>query len=80
MVARHLTSDVAAILEQPGADVTLELTSAEQLGDGAGCLSPPDLELKEQIACRGVTLGEEEIVLILRVDVRDAGFVPKDLD
>src|SRR5438552_12888331 len=80
MVARELARDITTILEQPCADVALELTATEKLRDGTGGLSSPDLELKETIARRRVALGEEEIVLVLGVDVRNAQAVAQNLD
>ena len=50
MVVRQLRLHVAAKLEQPRADVALELARAEQLGDRSGRLSSPELELEEPVA------------------------------
>jgi len=80
VIVRELAIQVAAILEQPCSDVPLDLAPAKELRDSPRSLASPDLELKQSVARGGVALGEEEIVLALRVDVRDAGVVTHDLD
>jgi hypothetical protein len=65
---------------QPRPDVALQLLATEDLGNGTRRLSPPELELEEPIARRGVPLGEEQVVLRLRVDVIDAPGVAQDFD
>ena len=80
VIVAELPLHVAAKPEQPRADVALELSTSEQFGDSAGRLSPPDLELEQAVASGGVPLSEKEIVLVLRVDVRDAGVIADDLD
>ena len=72
--------EVAPECVQSRADIALQLTTPQHLGDGAGRLPPPHLELKEPIACRGVALCEEQIVFRLRVNVIDAPSVADDLD
>ena len=80
VVHRQLRGEVAAILEQPRADVALELAFAEQLRDGSGRLPSPELELKEPVARGRITLREEKVVLVFGVDVRDAAAITDDLD
>lgn len=76
----ELGLEVAAEHVEARADVALELARAEDLGDGACGLAPPDLELKEPVARRGVALCEEQVVLALGVDVVDAPAVADELD
>src|SRR5215831_18543431 len=80
MIVGKLGLHVAAELEQSRTDVARELARAEQLGDGAGRLAPPQLELEEPVRGRDVPLREKQIVLVLRVDVRDAVSVAENLD
>ena len=80
VIMTELALHVAAVSEQPRPDVALELSRPEQFRHCPCRLSSPDLELKEPIPSRRVTLGEEEIVLVAGVDVRDAGVVTDDLD
>ena len=80
VVVAHLGREVAPEAEQAGAGVALELPRAEDLGDGAGGPPPPDLELEQPVAGRRVALGEEQVMLVLRVDVGDPPAVGHDLD
>ena len=80
MVVVHLGGHVAAVPEEAEADVALQLVRAEHLGDRAGGLGAPHLELEEAVACGRVALREEEVVLGLGVDVVDAPAVADDLD
>ena len=80
MVVVHLDRHVAAVLEEAEADVALELVGAQHLGDGAGGLGAPHLELEEAVARGRVPLREEEVVLGLGVDVVDPPPVADDLD
>ena len=80
MVVVHLGGHVAAVLEEAEADVAPQLVRAQHLGDRAGGLGAPHLELEEAVAGGGVSLREEEVVLGLGVDVVDAPAVADDLD
>ena len=78
VVVAHLGREVAPKAEQARAGVALDLSRAENLGDRPGGAPPPDLELEEPVARRGVALREEQVVLVLRVDVGDAPPVGDD--
>ena len=66
--------------EQPRRNVPIEGFAPRDLGQGARGLSPPQLELEQPVA-RGIpSLGEEEVLLRRRIDVRYAPAVGEDLD
>ena len=80
VVVIELGVEIAAEHVQARADVALELARPEDLGDGAGRLPPPQLELEQPILRGGVALREKQVRLVLRVDVVDAPPVAHDLD
>ena len=80
VVVIHLLGQVAAVSEEAEPDVTLDLVRPKELGNRARGLSTPHLELKEPVTSRRVSLGKEEIVLGLGIDMVDAPSVADDLD
>ncbi len=80
VVPVELGLQVAAEHVQARADVALQRLGSEDLGDGAGGLPAPDLELEQAVARRRVALREEQIRLVLRVDVIDAPTVAQHFD
>ena len=72
--------EIAAEHVQPRADVAIDLTRPENLGDRSRRLPPPHLELEQPISGRGIALREEQVVLGLGVDVVDAPAVAHDFD
>src|SRR5262245_39105537 len=80
MITIEFGIEIAAEHVEARADVTAKLAPPEHFGHRAGCLPPPDLELEESILRRGVSLREEQVGLVLRVDVIDAPAVADDLD
>ena len=80
VVVRELLAHVLAEHVKPRSDVPVELASSEDLRDRSRRLAAPELELKETVSSGGVTLREEQVVLVLGVDVIDAPAVGEDLD
>jgi hypothetical protein len=78
MIAIQILIEVAAEHVQARAAIAPQLAAAEHFSDGAGGLPPPDLELEQAIARRGVALREEQVGFVLRVDVVDAPAVAED--
>src|SRR5437660_2846653 len=70
---------ISAKHEKPRADVSLEFLSPQDLRHSPSGLPPPNFKLKEAIARHVVTLSEKQIVLVLRIDVRNAPTVRENL-
>ena len=75
----HFLVQVSPELEEPRPVIASHRPRSEELSSRARGLGAPDLELEEAVARGAVSLGEEEIVLRLRVDVGDAPHVLDDL-
>ncbi len=63
---------------QPGAAVVVEGLGTEDLGEPPLVPAPPHLHLPQPVLCHDVPLGEEEVVVVLGIDVRDPPCVPDD--
>ncbi len=81
-----LAVHVAAIQEQPGRAVLLHERGTEDVGELSQAAASPQVDLEEPVTCGIDALGEEEVRLALRVDVRntppvdtnfDSGFQPR---
>ena len=79
MIAREFGGQAAAVLEEARSLVTREFAPADDLRHGARRLTPPHFELEGAVACGRVALREEEVVLVCRVDVRNAPAVAEYL-
>ena len=66
VIMAHLGRHIAAKLMQSRPDVSLQLSTAENLGHRAGRPAAPDFELKEPVSNRRVSLRKEEVVLDVR--------------
>ena len=80
MVMCELGVEIAPEHVQPRPAVPLQFAPAQDLGDGAGRLPPPHLELEQPVLRGRVALREEQVLLGRRVDVVDAPAVAPDLD
>ena len=58
----------------------VECSGSDELSHGSSGATPPDLKLKEAIACRVEALCEEEIMLAFGIDMRDPPRVAPNLD
>src|SRR4030095_15828833 len=79
-VTRPLAVDVAAELEASRHRIALDEIPAEDLRQPALNRAPPEIHLKEAILGLHEPLREEQIVLILRGNVRHAPAVADDAD
>ena len=79
-VARPVGVDVSAILDAPRHDVALDEIRAEHLRQPALDGAAPEIHLKQPILRLDEPLREEQIVLVLRGDVRYAPAVADDRD
>ena len=79
-VARPLRVHVAAVCEQPGESIPGDVRRAEDLCEPPFADSPPQIHLKESVLRGDEPLGEEEVVLRLRVDVRHAPPIASHFD
>ena len=70
----------AAIKKEPRRTIARDHRRSEHLGESSETPSAPQIDLPQPVACRVETLREERVVLRLRIDVRDAPGVDKDLD
>src|SRR5262249_7154545 len=71
---------VAPVADQSREPVTLDGARAQNFGQFAFADTPPQVHLPQPILRRDEALGEEEIVLRLGVNVRDAPFVTQYAD
>ena len=71
---------VAAVEEEPGGAVLLDVVRPEDLGERALATPPPQVDLPQAVAGRVPALGEEQVVLTAGEDVGDAPTVDQDLD
>ena len=79
MVAVQLVIHVTAEHVEARASIAQQLAAAKDLGDGAGRLPSPHFELERAILRGGISLREEQVALVLRVDVIDAPAIAEDL-
>ena len=70
------TGEVEGAEEQIG----VHLTVAEHLGEPSGADVTPEVHLPEPILGMDVALGEEEVVLVARIDMGNAVVISNDLD
>src|SRR6516162_2304339 len=63
---------VAPVAQTPRVDVALNGRWAEDFGKASLSRALPQFHLKQTILCRDESLCEEQVVLITRVDVRNA--------
>ena len=75
MVGGEFFPEVPAKAELPRRDVHLDATRADEFAHRAGGAAPPRLKLPESVARNAPALREEEVVLVCRRDVHDAGGV-----
>src|SRR5207244_13604520 len=78
--ALPLRVHVAAACEQPGESIPGDVRRAEDLCEPPFADSPPQIHLKESVLRGDEPLGEEEVVLRLRVDVRHAPPIASHFD
>ena len=71
MIVIQLASHVAPELQQPRADVAGERPGPLDLGQRPRGPPSPELQLKEPVAGGRITLGEEQVVLVASIDMRD---------
>jgi hypothetical protein len=76
----HVLSQIDPRPQQSCPNIAVECLRALNLSQRAGHLATPDFELEETITGGVVALGEEQIVLVLGVDVRDTPTVGQDFD
>ena len=79
-VTRPLAVDVAAELDAARHRIAFDEIPAEDLGQPALNRAPPEIHLKEAVLRLHEPLREEQIVLILRGNVRHAPAVADDPD
>ena len=76
----QLAGHVAPEPQQAGPDVARQGPRPQDLGERPGGLAPPELELEESVPRHVEALGEEQVVFIPGVDMRDPPTIPQDLD
>ncbi|MNX67269.1 hypothetical protein D3C86_983910 [compost metagenome] len=79
VIAGELGLHVAAEQEEARRAVLLDEARAELLGHLAFTLAAPQVKLPQTVARGAETLGKEQIILVLRINVRYAVLVPHDL-
>ena len=79
VVLAHLLVPVAAEGEQAREAIAGDVVGPEHLGQLALAVAAPHLELPHPVLRHGEALGEEQVVGVLRVDVRDAVLVAQHL-
>ena len=79
-VARPLRLHVAAVEEEPRRTVLVHESGTEHLGQLPEAAAALEVDLEKAVPGGVHTLGEEEVVVVVRIDVRDPGGVDGDLD
>jgi hypothetical protein len=76
----HFLFEIAPELEQTGSDIAVDFPGAEDFGGSARGLPSPNFELEGAIFGCAVSLGEEEVVFVLGVDVVDPVLITDHFD
>ena len=79
-VAPPLGLHVAAVTDQARNTVPFDHRGAEDFGQLTRACAAPDLHLIQAVLRRDETLGEEQVLHRLRIDVRDAPAVAEHLN
>jgi len=78
MVAGKFSLQVAPVKEKPRRPVLLDEARAELFGHLAFAATAPQVQLPQSVARGGKPLREEQVMLVLRIDVRHAVLVAQD--
>ncbi|MNV27435.1 hypothetical protein D3C71_1185850 [compost metagenome] len=79
MIAGEFGLHVAPEQEQARGAVLFDEARAKLLGHLAFTLPAPQVQLPQAVARGRETLREEQVILVLRIDMRDAVAVPHNL-
>ena len=79
MIDGQFLIHIAAEQELPRADIARNFLGSQNLGQRAFGAAAEQLELKQAVARRVITLRKEQVVLVLGIDMRDAPAIFQDL-